>query len=248
MMWGIIMRQINTIFFDMGNTLLDFHKGMTDIEKDRLGLQAMADYLSRYGPVTADDLEQNFKKPWYETCRLRPTTLQEYPVEEHLNRYLEPYGTKLELPECIEVMDRYHTEYRHQVVTEEKLDQTLSELKSKGYKIGVISNCYLYDEIMIRHFQHAGIHEYIDSFIFSYYLRVRKPRKEIFLAALKRLQTVPEKSIMVGDLLEADVAGAQAVGMKAVWYNPTGEENNTQIKPDYVVGSLREVAQLRARK
>ena len=46
---------------------------------------------------------------------------------------------------------------------------------------------------------------------------VRKPNPRIFELACERLGTEPENTLMVGDNLEADIRGALAYGMQAVW-------------------------------
>ncbi len=38
-------KKIEVFLFDMGNTLLDFHKGKTDKEKDYLGIERLRDYI-----------------------------------------------------------------------------------------------------------------------------------------------------------------------------------------------------------
>ena len=45
----------------------------------------------------------------------------------------------------------------------------------------------------------------------------------------------------VGDSLVNDVAGAQNVGISAVWLNREGVTNDTGIRPDYEISSLIEI-------
>lgn len=54
--------------------------------------------------------------------------------------------------------------------------------------------------------------------------RAYKPRSEIFLLALKSAGFDPNEVIHVGDSLSSDVAGAQAVGIQAVWLNRNSKE------------------------
>ena len=56
---------------------------------------------------------------------------------------------------------------------------------------------------------------------------VRKPNKRIFEIACERLRVKPENTLMIGDNLEADVRGALAYGMQAVWL---GERNVEDIE------------------
>lgn len=50
--------------------------------------------------------------------------------------------------------------------------------------------------------------------------------------------------IMIGDSLEKDIQGAKNANIKAIWYNPKGKNNNTNIFPDYEIKSLLELKEL----
>ena len=54
----------------------------------------------------------------------------------------------------------------------------------------------------------------------------KKPNKKIFLHALKRANANANESIMIGDDIEADILGAEAVGMQAIYFNPKKILNN----------------------
>ncbi|TET62984.1 MAG: hypothetical protein E3J47_02630 [Candidatus Stahlbacteria bacterium] len=41
----------------------------------------------------------------------------------------------------------------------------------------------------------------------------------VFSKALEKLKVRALETIHIGDLLETDIAGAKAVGMKTVWFN-----------------------------
>ncbi len=51
-------------------------------------------------------------------------------------------------------------------------------------------------------------------------LGVRKPSPEYFAAVLADLGLPPERVVMVGDEWRADIDGALAAGLWAVWYDP----------------------------
>jgi putative hydrolase of the HAD superfamily len=48
---------------------------------------------------------------------------------------------------------------------------------------------------------------------------------------------------MVGDKLDWDVAGAQAVGIRGIWLDRRGAglPRSSTIQPDYVIGSISEL-------
>ena len=61
-----------------------------------------------------------------------------------------------------------------------------------------------------------GIRDYFDFAVISGLTGYEKPEPEIFHAALSAAAVPPEEAIHVGDSLRDDVAGAQAVGIRAV--------------------------------
>ena len=78
-----------------------------------------------------------------------------------------------------------------------------------------------------------------------------KPAPGLFRKALNDLGVAAEESVMVGDSLRADVAGAKALGMIAVWKRPPNPiaENATMpdgrvAVPDHVIDDLRELLSL----
>ena len=67
--------------------------------------------------------------------------------------------------------------------------------------------------------RHVGLEDTFQTIIVSgdEDVAVRKPNRHIFELACERLGTEPENTLMVGDNLEADIRGALAYGMQAVW-------------------------------
>lgn len=228
------------VFFDMGNTLLHFHFEKPDAEKDAAGIANLAAYLRRFGPAIQErDVKTAFFDPWLSGISRRRVDYVEYPVENYLNAFMARYEIQLTLDECIVAMKSFYAEYRDNVWCEEDLLQTLSEIRCRGYKTGVISNSRLYDEVMIDCFEQAGLVDYIDSFTFSYYLRVAKPQKEIFQAALSRMSIKSLDVTMVGDSLKSDIKPAQELGWTAIWLNRDNKSNGTDIRPCFEIRRLK---------
>jgi putative hydrolase of the HAD superfamily len=86
----------------------------------------------------------------------------------------------------------------------------LAELRSRGLKIGLVSNTSRDLDAFIRHF---GLE--VDAWVASGTHGKVKPSPSIFRAVLELLQVKPEAAVMVGDSPADDVEGAQAIGMRA---------------------------------
>jgi FMN phosphatase YigB (HAD superfamily) len=61
---------------------------------------------------------------------------------------------------------------------------------------------------------------YIDVLVVSEEAGLSKPDPRIFQIALERLACRPDEVVMVGDSWPADVIGARAAGIEAIWFNP----------------------------
>lgn len=226
------MEKANTIFFDMGNTLLDFHQGDSDDEKDLIGLEYMGEYLKGFNrDITMSLLNEKFYIPWLKGIAPRKTTHREYSIDGFLDEFTKYFGFELDTLEKCKAIGEFYRPYREQLVVNPGALEILKYLKENNYNTGVISNTCYYEEVMKDCFKEAGLYDYIDSFTFSYGIGIGKPEKIIFLRAMANLKTEASDCVMVGDNLKSDIAPALDLGMKAFWYNPEGNENTSGIKP-----------------
>ncbi len=105
----------------------------------------------------------------------------------------------------------------------------LEELKRKGIKIGLISNCYSEEAIEIRN---SKLYPYFDVCYLSYEQGLKKPDPEIFKRCMEELQLTAEECIFVGDGGSQELEASGSLGMKplqAVWYFKEGTLH--RIKP-----------------
>jgi len=89
----------------------------------------------------------------------------------------------------------------------------LEDLDRRGLRIGLISNSHRCLESFQSHFELEGL---IDIAISSSQHGYMKPHPSIFEAALRLAGTQPGETVMVGDSLKQDIAGARRVGMRGV--------------------------------
>lgn len=113
-------------------------------------------------------------------------------------------------------------------------------LKSRGVKLGVLSNTVLTRQCVELGLERLGMLDFFDVVLCSSDVAYRKPHSLIFRAILQLLNATPESTAMVGDSLDDDIAGAVSCEITAVWYNPLGEAAPS-IKPGHTVSDLRSV-------
>lgn len=100
--------------------------------------------------------------------------------------------------------------------------QVLAEVRSRGYRVGLVSNWGPAAEaILDRH----GFRPFFEATVISYACGVLKPDPAIFRLAAERLDVAPESCLMAGDHLQADVWGALGAGMRAFWVNRWGRQD-----------------------
>ena len=107
-----------------------------------------------------------------------------------------------------------------------RTNDILIYLKSKGYRLGVISNGLTIKqwEKLIR----LNLHHFFDEIITSEEVGFEKPNKRIFEEALNKMKCKAGKSIMVGNKYEVDIEGAIGAGMSAILVNSNIPEKEKQ--------------------
>ena len=124
----------------------------------------------------------------------------------------------------------------------------LKEL-STGRRLGVCSN-FSHAPTAHRVLEAARLHVDLATVVISEGVGYRKPRPEIFEAALAELGVPAEETVHVGDNLDADVDGASRVGMRTVWITRRVADAqaalaaHTGAEPTWIVDDLAEVPAL----
>ncbi|WP_432645830.1 TIGR02253 family HAD-type hydrolase, partial [Methanobrevibacter sp.] len=106
---------------------------------------------------------------------------------------------------------------------------TLIYLKSRGYRLAVISN-----GISIKQWEklvRLNVYSFFDAVITSEEVGKDKPDELIYNVALRKMKGNPEKSVMIGNKLKEDGLGAVNVGMSSILVNAeVTEEDRKFIK------------------
>jgi HAD superfamily hydrolase (TIGR01549 family) len=102
----------------------------------------------------------------------------------------------------------------------------LEALREAGLKIGLVSNTSRDLTAFVRH---HGLD--VDAWVSSGVHGKVKPSPTIFTAVLELLNLEPEAAVMVGDSPEDDVAGAEALGMRALLIDREGKHEREDALP-----------------
>ena len=108
--------------------------------------------------------------------------------------------------------------------------QLLHELKRRGYRLAIVSNGSVGSiPNVLRAY---GLYDLFDVCAISQGLGVDKPDPRIFCHVLNHLgipRSQAGRTVMVGNDLAADVAGANGLGMISVWLNWAPRDRKTPV-------------------
>ena len=201
---------ITDVFFDLDHTLWDFEKNSAltfekILAESNVGVD-LDDFLKVYIPAN------------YAFWKL----YREEKISKSELRYqrLKSVFDTLGHPVSDDLIDHLADEYITHLSSYEHLFpgtlELLDYLKPK-YRLHIITNGF--QEIQDKKLRNSKIAVYFDIVVNSEMAGVKKPNPIIFELALKKARTVANRSLMIGDSLEADIQGALNVGMYALHFN-----------------------------
>lgn len=202
---------IETVIFDIDNTLYDFNQAHAVAFK---ALQAYAERnLGMSAEAFADLHRETMKK------------LAEYmgnvaAFHNRIIRYqniLEGRGISLH-PHVLKMDELYWNTLIDAAVPFDGAQEIMGLLKKQGIRIGIGTD--MTARIQFRKLTRLGLLPYVDFLVSSEEAGAEKPALVFFEYCVKKAGCKASECLFVGDSLEKDVLGPAAAGMQAVWYCP----------------------------
>lgn len=109
----------------------------------------------------------------------------------------------------------------------------LRALKEKGILIGLISNCFSEEAMVIKK---SILYPYFDATCLSFDEGIQKPNPVIFKRCIEKLGVKADECLYVGDGGSNELEAAETFGMKAVqavWYLKEGTNQPAKRKADF---------------
>jgi HAD superfamily hydrolase (TIGR01549 family) len=234
---------LRAVIFDLGGTLMYERANWAPITAQ--ADEALTIYLREQGmELNLSTFPREFRKRIDKYFRKREKDLLETTYSFVLRDVLEDKGYRDISDGIIRgALDRLFAITQTNWVLEVDTLQTLKKLETDGYRMGLISNAGDDQDVqqLARRF---GIAQYFDFILTSAACSYRKPHRRIFELALSNWYFLPSEAVMVGDNLDADVRGAQSVGLYAIWISRRAGkriDDQLSIQPDASLSTLQEL-------
>lgn len=220
---------ITDIFFDLDHTLYDFDRNSAltfgAVFSD-LQLPRVDDFMKHFKPIndvywkkyavneiSHDTLRYGRLKDTFEKIEVNVTDEQIYHIADYFIENLTNYNHVFD--ETFEILDYLQPHYQLHIITNGP------------------------EKVQEKKLKNAKLTHYFKTVTNSEKSGVKKPHPVIFEHALQIAGTVPEKSIMIGDNIEADVLGALGAGMRAIYFNEFKTNHPYQFKEIYRLTDLK---------
>jgi HAD superfamily hydrolase (TIGR01549 family) len=242
-----LIKEIEAIIFDLGNTLLYFDGDIDEIRK--LAAEALLKSLRCSGLNLPDDFADNYLEMLSFYHQKREIDHVEFPARVILNEFVLEW-TNIQLTEDVisKALEEHYLISQRYWKNVRDLKYILDSLKMWNYKLGIISNASDDADVQVL-VDNAGIRDYFDFVLTSAAIGVRKPDPIVFQKVLNQWNLSGKQVAMVGDTITADIVGANRLGMQSIWVTEHadttfGSINDQSLKPDFIISELVELLEI----
>ncbi|MDC8005599.1 YjjG family noncanonical pyrimidine nucleotidase [Aureisphaera galaxeae] len=213
---------IKHIFFDLDHTLWDF---------DRNSMLAFRRMFEAYSiPVPLEDFIKVYEPINFEYWKMyREERIDKQGLRR--GRFLDsfkPFGVTFSMEEIDTLATSYIDELPKDNYLFDGVTEMLDYLLYKGYEMHIITNGF--EEVQHLKLRNSSIDHFFRTVTTSEEVGVKKPNPLVFYRALEKASAQPLESIMVGDTFEADILGAEEVGMHTLFFNYRKENPPAQYR------------------
>jgi len=196
--------RIETVLFDAGGVLLDLDYGYLRRLLEARGCETSSASLSRAEALARTEIERRVREggrhseAWRDYFRILFGEVGFAP---------EHYET------VIDTLWEAHQRVGMWTVPIAGALDAVRELKTVGYRLGVVSNA---EGRVARDLRTAGYAACFDTVVDSHIEGVEKPDPRIFEIALERMEAHPSRTVFIGDVPSIDIEGARRAGLRAI--------------------------------
>jgi len=231
------------VCFDLDNTLYPYPP--CNEAGKRAALAAFRERGYEMDRETFDELYATARR---EAKRETAVTAASHSRHIYFKRALRRYAGERDAATALALGDAYWEGYASEMALCDGVERVFDALAAAGVDVGIVTN--LTTRVQLQKLSRLGIDDRVDRLVTSEEVGREKPSALPFTTALAGFDCRPSEALMVGDNVDADVAGANAVGMDTALFDaggdaPADDELPAEQRPDYrpdAFADLTEVA------
>lgn len=219
---------IKAVVFDLDNTLVDFMK------MKRRAIEAAIPAMIDAGLETSEEEAQKIIDQIYKSEGIEYQSVFDVFLQKVLN--------KVDYKILSAGIVAYRRAREAELTPYPHVYSTLISLSKLGIKLGIVSDAPV-KEAWLR-LAYLSFHHIFDAVVTFDESGERKPSPVPFNLILKKLNALPEESIMVGDWAERDIVGASKVGMKTAFARYGDTFNTIEHNADYELKDISQILEI----
>ena len=214
------MAAIHAVVFDLGGTLWEYRPGLT-VEGVLSTVAPKAIALlpaEQAATLVPEQLAVAVRRAYLDLeHEAQEGDLKPVPAELCVTRGLASLGVETDAATARAMLAALYVPEARTTRLLPGADEVPAALVDAGLRLGIISNRMYGDELLLNDLDYFGISHYFSSLVASCEVGFMKPHPALYRRALEELGVSAEEAVMVGDDLRADVDGARAAGLRAIW-------------------------------
>lgn len=235
-------RFIRAVLFDLGGTLM-FSREPWEPILNR-GYQALAESLIEHGlNLEKSELPKTVRYHLDRYFSRRDEDFFETTYSMVLRDMLAEKGyPNVDAKIIRHALDVFYAHTQPNWILEEDATLMLRTLEAGAYRLGLVSNAGDNQDVF-QLVDRFNIEPFFDFILTSAACSYRKPHPRIFELALAHWNIPAQEIAMVGDSLEADMAGAKRLGIYTVWITRrvSHAATRSEVQPDAAIHTLSEL-------
>lgn len=223
------MKEYQFLFFDLDDTLLDFHAAET------LALPKL--FEAHQVPLTPEihSVYKEINAGLWQALEEGQITREQL-LETRFGKTFEHFGRKVD---GLALDAEYRSYLAESKVFVEGALEVIQTLAPK-YELYITSNGI--SDTQNKRLEVTGLGPYFKQVFVSENTGFQKPMKQFFDYVFERIPHFdPAKAIIIGDSYSADIIGGAGAGIDTCWLNPLHKEATHEIKATYTIEKLAQL-------
>ena len=225
------------VFVDLDDTLYSYP------ECNEAGKQAAWEAARELGYESSrEEFEELYQAGRREVKRELAGTASAHERFLYFKRAIQMHTGTHSARDALALGEAYWETYVDEMELFDGAEETLAELHESDVDVAIVSN--LTTRIQLKKIDRLGIEEHVDLVVTSEETGREKPSSVMFTLPMAQLDVRASEVVMVGDSLESDIAGGNALGMTTVLFNNDATELDEWERPDHRIEAFGELTEL----